>query len=97
MNLVADGATIKIVGDVDFQSVVSIWKQGLVLMQSMQKIKVELSGLKKCDSSILALCSAWIRAAHSKKKEIVFLALPAFMQDLVRVHGLDGVLPVQKV
>lgn len=87
----AQGQTLKINGELDFDSVVSICTRGIELMTAMRKIKVEFSGLKKCDSSILALCSAWMRNARLQKKEIEFMHLPTFMRDLVRVHGLEAI------
>ncbi len=88
------GEILKINGELDFDSVVPLCERGINLMASMKKIKIECSGLQKCDSSILALCSAWMRDARSKKKEIEFMHLPSFMQDLVKVHGLEAILPV---
>ncbi len=81
-------------GVVHFENVESLWRQGLALMNSLQDIQVDLKGLSQSDSSGLALLTAWVRAARAQDKKIVFTHVPSFMQDIVRVCGLDGILPV---
>lgn len=80
-------------GTIIFDTVVEIWKQGMDFIQRMQTIQVDLGQVVQGDSSVLALCTAWVRAAYFQKKSMVFLSMPEFMQDLIRVHGLDAVLP----
>lgn len=86
--------TLIVGGEIYFDNVVAAMELGLQYMQPKDSIKIDLSGLKHCDSSSLALCSAWVRARRRQKKEIVFIHLPPFMYDLIRVHGLDLVLPL---
>lgn len=88
------GDKLLVSGEVRFESVVNLFQKGMETMRRMHKITVDLTGLTHCDSSILALCSAWVREMHSHKKEITFVNLPPFMRDLVRVHGLDLILPI---
>jgi ABC-type transporter Mla MlaB component len=92
----AKGETLRITGEVVFDTVVAIQEQGLNLMRSMKKVQVDLNGLKDCDSSVLVLCTGWVREMHKQKKSILFLNLPPFMKDLVRVHGLELVLPISQ-
>jgi ABC-type transporter Mla MlaB component len=92
LNAVDDKLILK--GDVRFETVVQVFQNGLQSMHKMNKITVDLGGLIQCDSSILALCSAWVREVRSQKKEILFINLPSFVKDLVKVHGLDLILPV---
>lgn len=92
--LQVQGESLLLTGDVFFENVMNICDQGCILMNNMKKIKVNPSGLKQFDSSVLALCIEWLRWARAQQKELTFVNLPTFMQDLVRVHGLEGVLPV---
>jgi len=92
---VVDG-TLTVTGTLTFESVVKIWKLGLQAIRSIQTqtpIQVNLEGLRQSDSSGLALWSSWMRAAYRQKKSLRFVNIPAFMQDLIRVHGLEAILP----
>lgn len=86
--------TLSLEGSIGFDNVVFVWQSGLTLIEKVKNIKVDLQGLKHSDSSGLALLSAWVRAAREQKKEIMFIHTPDFMQDIFRVCGLDGVLPI---
>lgn len=92
-----EGDVLKPEGDLYFETVVGLWQQGVSQIQNMEHIQVDLSALHHCDSSVLALCSAWTREAYTKKKSIVFLNFPAFIKNLIRVHGLDNLLPMGEV
>ncbi len=81
-------------GTVQFDNVVSLLQQGITFFNKLNDIKVDLKGLSRCDSSGLALLTAWVREARRQNKAIVFIHMPSFMQDILRVCGLDGVLPV---
>jgi len=85
---------LEVNGSIDFYNVVSLWQKGLMSINTLDKIKIDLKGLLNSDSSGLALFTAWVRAARAQNKEIVFINMPGFMQDISRVCGLDGVLPV---
>jgi anti-anti-sigma factor len=81
-------------GAIHFDNVVAVCKQGIELMKTLEDIKINLQGLSHTDSSVLALLTAWVREARAQNKAIVFTHMPNFMQDITRVCGLDGVLPV---
>jgi ABC-type transporter Mla MlaB component len=89
-----DEHTLVVDGDIRFENVVDICERGIVLMKTLKSpVMINCGGLINCDSSSLALCTAWVRAAVAQKKKIVFVHIPSFMQDLIRVHGLDTLLP----
>lgn len=81
-------------GSLNFYNVKFAYQQGLMLMKALKDIKIDLKGLEASDSSGLALLSAWVRACRQQNKVILFNNMPSFMQDISRVCGLDGVLPV---
>ncbi len=81
-------------GTINFYNVVSALQKGLVIMNTLDTIKVDLQGLMNSDSSGLALMTAWVRAAQEQNKAIVFINMPSFMQDITKVCGLEGVLPI---
>ncbi len=92
LEMVEDVLCIK--GDIHFDNVVKIAKSGLALMSELTSIKVDFKNLLHCDSSALALCSAWVRDLRKQKREVEFINLPSFLKDLIKVHGLDTVLPI---
>lgn len=81
-------------GTVHFDNVLLVCQKGISLMHKMEKVKVNLKGLLQSDSSALALFSAWVRESLTQKKEIVFIHVPDFMKDIIKVCGLEGVLPI---
>lgn len=56
-------------------------------------LSFDLSGVEHADSAGVALIVAWARAARRKGKVIGFLNVPAQMQAVARVSGLERLLP----
>lgn len=79
-------------GEVNFDNVVDILKESLDVFPSLPTITIDLKNLTKSDSSGLALLVAWMRRARAEKKNIKFLNMHSFMQDLARVSGLNKLL-----
>ena len=79
-------------GEVNFDNVVDVLKKSLDVFPSLPTITIDLKNLTKSDSSGLALLVAWMRRARAEKKNIKFLNMPSFMQDLARVSGLNKLL-----
>lgn len=94
--IVLKGETLVLSGIVTHKTVVKVWQEGLRLIKKQyQDLSIDLGGVTQCDSSGLALCTAWARAAFQIRKNIAFTRVPSFMQDLLRVYGLDKVLNVK--
>ncbi len=88
--------TITLSGVVTYRTARKVWQEGLTLIKNcINQFSVDLGELTQCDSSGLALCTAWSRAAFSQKKKIVFVNVPGFVQDLLRVYGLDKALSIK--
>ncbi len=85
---------IEVTGAVHFNNVMALYEQGVICMRTLPEVKVDLKHLTESDSSGLALLTAWVREARQQKKGIQFINMPNFMYDILRVCGLDGVLPV---
>lgn len=88
---------LKVDGQINFDTVMPLYHESQQVMKMMNNIIIDLHQLEHCDSSGLALCTTWVREAEQNKKSLVFINIPAFMQDLIRVYGLDKVLPIQMV
>jgi anti-anti-sigma regulatory factor len=57
------------------------------------RISIDLAGVTRSDSAGLALLIEWLRESEQLGKTITFLNMPAQMQSIARVCGLDGILP----
>jgi ABC-type transporter Mla MlaB component len=59
-------------------------------------ISIDLAGVTRSDSAGLALLIEWLRESERQGRTITFLNMPAQMQSIARVCGLDGILPADK-
>jgi len=87
--------TLFVTGQIQFDTVMPLYQESQTLISLMKQIIIDLKNLEHCDSSGLALCTAWMRIAESQNKSLHFTNVPSFMQDLIRVYGLESVLPIQ--
>lgn len=83
-------------GHIDFSNVKQANYNGAELINKLNDITVDLSGLRYADSSCLAMLVAWICCANKQHKNILFKNMPQFLLDLGRVCGLDAILPINK-
>jgi anti-anti-sigma factor len=58
-------------------------------------LTVDLSKVTVCDSAGVALCLALLRMARGVNKQIVFSNPPTRMMDMIRVSGVDAILPLK--
>jgi len=82
-----------LVGDLSFTTVPAL--RGGLDMKSADRtrISIDLAGVTRSDSAGLALLIEWLRESEQLGKTITFLNMPAQMQSIARVCGLDGILP----
>jgi phospholipid transport system transporter-binding protein len=79
-------------GDLSFTTVPSL-RGGLDIKSSDRPgISIDLAGVTRSDSAGLALLIEWLRESERLGKAITFLNMPAQMQSIARVCGLDGIL-----
>jgi phospholipid transport system transporter-binding protein len=80
-------------GDLSFTTVPAL-RGGLDIKSSDRPgISIDLAGVTRSDSAGLALLIEWLRESERLGKAIAFLNMPAQMQSIARVCGLDGILP----
>lgn len=91
-----DGQLLEVKGHVYFSNVVSLQQEGFsfITMPTVKAVKVDLKNLVNCDSSGLALLVGWVREAKKQHKDIQFVNPPSFLQDILKLFGLDSVLPI---
>jgi phospholipid transport system transporter-binding protein len=80
-------------GDLSFTTVPDL-RGGLDIRSADRPgISIDLAGVTRSDSAGLALLIEWLRESERQGKTITFLNMPAQMQSIARVCGLEGILP----
>jgi len=80
-----EGRRIIVSGPVTLANVPRLLEEGV---QS-----VDLGEVTEMDSSLLALLLAWLRDAKARQQEVSFTNLPASLQTIARLYGVDRLLP----
>jgi phospholipid transport system transporter-binding protein len=93
--LTTDADTLAITGVLDFDTVVSLQAEGQQWIETAapNPFTVELSAVQYSTSAGLALLLDWLRVAARSGKTARLQGMPADMQALVGVGGLEQVLP----
>lgn len=93
----ADG-TLALLGAVDYTAITAtVWEQSKLLLAAIpNSIRIDLQGVTHSDSTGVALLVAWARYARQQGKSICFIHLPVQMRAIVRVSGLEKLLPIEE-
>jgi len=86
---------IAISGVLDFDSVVELEAAGQRWLSDTAPVdcQLDLAGVTYSSSAGIALLLGWLRTAQQAKKHLHIRNMPADMAALVRVGGLDNLLP----
>ena len=83
-------------GELSFQSVPALSKHIEELLQENSELVIRLDNITRADSAGVAMLLEWLRQARQQGKSIVFLDIPQQMLSIVRVSGLDSILPLSR-
>ncbi|MFN3235021.1 MAG: lipid asymmetry maintenance protein MlaB [Gammaproteobacteria bacterium] len=87
------GNTLKVSGDVVFNTVNAIINASAPLLKSISgDILVDLNNVDRVSSAALALLMNWKRFAKSQHKNIQFLNVPDKLQSIAQVCGVKNLL-----
>lgn len=64
------------------------------IIDSMQVIELDFTGVKRVDSVGLALLIEWVREVKKQQKEIKYFNIPEQLCAIARVSSLELVLPL---
>lgn len=85
-----------ITGPMTHETVPRLLKEGIShLNQCAEGLYVDLGKAEQCDSAGVALCIELLRDARRQNKQIVFCNPPSRMIDMIRVSGVDTLLPLK--
>lgn len=92
----SDGSGVKVSGTVSFANVVQMRNVGIQLLQQCPSdVVFDFSDVARCDSSALALLTAWARAAKKTGKQARFVHLPSQLLDIAKLSNLDKILSLK--
>lgn len=83
---------IMIRGELNFQTVVALWKNSLPILALHPSIDINLSEVTNSNSAGLALLIEWLKYAKTQNKKIIFSDMPSQLQSLASVAGLSSIL-----
>jgi len=85
-----------VVGDLTFESVVTIEKEGFaVINEGGDKITLDLSHVQVCSSAAVALLLSWLRYAKKRQTSLVFSGVPASLMAMIQSAELESIITVQ--
>jgi phospholipid transport system transporter-binding protein len=79
-------------GMLTFDTVAGLYKSSDRWFAGDDEIVVDLGQVTRADSAGLALMVEWLRRAKDAQRRLLFANIPAQMQTLIRVNGLQDAL-----
>lgn len=83
-------------GELSFESVPALSRSILPLLKDNTQLDISLDQVKRSDSAGVAMLVEWLRLAQQQQKTLRFLDIPEQMLSIVRVSGLDTILPLSR-
>lgn len=74
-----------------FQNAQAALEQGCAALSAGATV-FDLGGVRAADSSALALMLAWQRRAQAQGRKLSFVNVPANVDALARLYGVDGLI-----
>ena len=74
-----------------FQSARAALEQGCAALEAGETV-FDLGGVRAADSSALALMLVWQRRAQAEGRKLTFINVPANVDALARLYGVDGLI-----
>jgi phospholipid transport system transporter-binding protein len=89
-----DVGRFKVTGALNFDTVPMVWQQSQQLFSGCNSLAIDFSEVTHSNSAGLALLTEWMRVARANNQSIVFQHIPAQMQEIARVCGVEQDLPL---
>ena len=90
----AHNGGLEIVGVIDFYTSPDLLKRILARMKPGGSLEISFAGVKRVDSSAVALMLEWLREGHKRNIKLRYTGLPEMLLSLLSVCGLEGRLPI---
>jgi len=79
-------------GELNFETIVALWKQSLPLLARYPRIDIDLSKVTASNSAGLALLLEWLKYGKRQNKVVTFSEMPAQLRSIASVAGVDLML-----
>lgn len=88
--------TYRLAGELSFTTVPQVWSRAMALIRedatASDAFRIDLADVERADSAGVALLLEWLREARRRGKRLQLDNMPAQMQSIARVSGLDDLL-----
>lgn len=91
----SEDGQFRLSGALNFTTVAPLSEQIFGLIDQGDATKIDLSGVEHSNSAGVALLVESTRYAQAQNKSIQFVNMPEKMLAIVKLSGLEGILPLQ--
>jgi phospholipid transport system transporter-binding protein len=84
--------TLVLAGELNFTTVVSLWKASLPLLEKQTALRFDFSRVTSSNSAGVALMLEWIKYAKHVGKPIQFCDVPAKLLSIIVVSGIENMV-----
>ncbi len=77
-------------GELNFETIVALWKQSLPLLAKHSQIEIDLSKVTASNSGGLALLLEWLKLGKRENKTIRFSGMPDQLKSIAHVAGIES-------
>ncbi len=86
--LVDENGRLTVSGELNFETVTTLWKQSLLFLAKYPVIHIDLSKVTTSNSAGLALLVEWLKYGKREKKTIHFSGIPLQLQSIAEVANV---------
>ena len=86
----------RLIGELNAASVPALERDSSPAFAGKPQLTIDLGAVSRADSAGLALLVEWVRWARSRGQQIRYRGVPEQMSKIIRVSGLDNVLPIAR-
>ena len=88
----AGSTTQSVTGALTFETVPGLYQSSSSWFAGTGDLTIDLAQVTRADSAGLALLIEWLRRAQSANRKLRFANIPAQVQTLIRINGLQDAL-----
>jgi phospholipid transport system transporter-binding protein len=87
----------RLYGELDLSTIRELSLAGAKLFAVLPRCDIDLAEVKHSSSAGLALLIEWMKFARARECDLNLINLPAQLQRMARLSGLERVLPVDSI
>ena len=90
--MTASTSTQTVAGALTFETVPDLYQSSASWFEGADELILDLAQVERTDSAGLALLIEWLRRAQAANRTLRFANIPAQVQTLIRINGLQDAL-----